>query len=44
MVYVSHNPAEVKRIANRVVSLDAGKVVAAGGPELLDAAHIDVLA
>jgi molybdate transport system ATP-binding protein len=44
MIYVSHNPAEVKRIASRVVSLDAGKVVAAGGPELLDAAHIDVLA
>jgi molybdate transport system ATP-binding protein len=44
MIYVSHNPAEVKRIASRVVCLDAGKVVAAGGPELLDAAHIDVLA
>ena len=44
MNYVSHNPAEVKRIASRVVSLDAGKVVAASGPELLDAAHIDVLA
>ncbi len=44
MIYVSHNPAEVKRIASRVVCLDAGKVIAAGGPELLDAAHIDVLA
>jgi molybdate transport system ATP-binding protein len=44
MIYVSHNPAEVKRIASRVVCLDGGKVIAAGGPELLDAAHIDVLA
>jgi molybdate transport system ATP-binding protein len=44
MIYVSHNPTEVKRIASRVVCLDAGKVVVAGGPELLDAAHIDVLA
>ena len=44
MIYVSHNPAEVKRIASCVVCLDAGKVIAAGGPELLDATHIDVLA
>jgi molybdate transport system ATP-binding protein len=35
MIYVSHDPAEVKRIATRVVKLDAGHVVATGGPELL---------
>ncbi|MGH6684422.1 MAG: molybdenum ABC transporter ATP-binding protein [Pseudolabrys sp.] len=35
MIYVSHDPAEVKALASRVVMLDAGKVVAAGGVELL---------
>ena len=35
MIYVSHDAAEVKRIASRVVRLDAGKVVATGGVELL---------
>jgi len=35
MIYVSHDPAEVKRIATRVVRLDAGKVVAEGGVELV---------
>jgi molybdate transport system ATP-binding protein len=35
MIYVSHDPAEVKRIAMRVVRLDGGHVVATGGPELL---------
>src|ERR1700690_2864211 len=37
MIYVSHDAAEVKRIASRVVRLDAGKVVATGGVELLSA-------
>jgi molybdate transport system ATP-binding protein len=37
MIYVSHDAAEVKRIASRVVRLDAGKVVATGGTELLSA-------
>lgn len=37
MIYVSHDPAEVKRIATRVVRLDAGQVVATGGVELLSA-------
>ena len=37
MIYVSHDAAEVKRIANRVVRLDAGRVAATGGVELLDA-------
>ncbi len=35
MIYVSHDAAEVKRIASRVVRLDAGRVVATGGAELL---------
>jgi molybdate transport system ATP-binding protein len=35
MVYVSHDAAEVKQIATRVVRLDDGRVTAAGGMELL---------
>jgi molybdate transport system ATP-binding protein len=35
MIYVSHDAAEVKRIATRVVRLEAGKVEAVGGVELL---------
>jgi molybdate transport system ATP-binding protein len=35
MIYVSHDAAEVKRIATRVVMLDAGHVAAVGGVELL---------
>jgi len=35
MIYVSHDPAEVRRIATRVVRLEAGKVVAEGGVELV---------
>jgi molybdate transport system ATP-binding protein len=35
MVYVSHTAAEVRRIATRVVRLDAGRVVAVGGLDLL---------
>lgn len=35
MVYVSHDATEVKRIATRVVRVDAGKVTATGGSELL---------
>ena len=37
MIYVSHDAVEVKRIANRVVRLEAGRVAAIGGVELLDA-------
>jgi molybdate transport system ATP-binding protein len=36
MIYVSHDAAEVRRIATRVVRLDGGKVVATGGIELLN--------
>jgi len=35
MIYVSHDAAEVKRIATRVVRVDGGRVVATGGAELL---------
>ncbi len=37
MVYVSHQAAELRRIATSVVRLDAGKVAATGGKKLLDA-------
>jgi molybdate transport system ATP-binding protein len=37
MIYVSHDAAEVKRIATRVVRLNGGKVTATGGAELLSA-------
>ena len=43
MVYVSHTAAEVRRIATTVVRLDAGRVVAAGGLDLLKDADIDGL-
>ena len=35
MIYVSHNAAEVKRIATRVVRIEGGKVLATGSVELL---------
>src|SRR5450759_4901139 len=35
MIYVSHDAAEVRRIASRVVRLGGGRVVATGGVELL---------
>jgi molybdate transport system ATP-binding protein len=41
MVYVSHQAAELRRIATAVVRLDAGRIAAAGGTELLDGAHTD---
>ena len=44
IIYVSHNAAEVKRIASRVVRLEDGRVTATGGTELLDAAQADMLA
>jgi len=43
MVYVSHTAAELRRIATNVVRLDAGRVTAAGGVELLDEADGDAL-
>jgi molybdate transport system ATP-binding protein len=44
MVYVSHTAAELRRIATTVVRLDAGRVVAVGGLDLLDDADVDGLA
>ena len=38
MIYVSHDAVEVKRIASRVVRLDAGRIAATGGVELLTSA------
>jgi molybdate transport system ATP-binding protein len=35
MVYVSHHPGELRRIATSVIRLDGGRVVASGGTELL---------
>jgi molybdate transport system ATP-binding protein len=42
IVYVSHTPAEVRRIATTVVCLEAGRVAAVGGLELLDHAAADI--
>jgi len=36
MIYVSHDAAELRQIATNVVRLDAGRVTAIGGVELLD--------
>jgi molybdate transport system ATP-binding protein len=44
MVYVSHNAGELSRLATSVVWLGAGRVVAVGGPELLQGANIEALA
>ena len=41
MVYVSHHAGELRRIATSVVRLDAGRVVAVGGKELLAEADAD---
>jgi molybdate transport system ATP-binding protein len=43
MVYVSHNPAELRRIATTVVWLESGRVMKTGGLELLDQADLDAL-
>jgi molybdate transport system ATP-binding protein len=44
MVYVSHNPTEVRRIASTVVRLDGGRVLGVGGREQLDAGTVDTFA
>jgi ABC-type molybdate transport system ATPase subunit len=44
MVYVSHNASELCRLATSVVRLEAGRVAAVGGPELLDVADLDAMA
>jgi molybdate transport system ATP-binding protein len=43
IVYVTHMPAEVRRIATTVVRLDNGRVTATGGLELLDVVEADIL-
>jgi molybdate transport system ATP-binding protein len=43
IVYVSHLPAEVRRIATHVVRLDAGRVAASGGLDLLANSDADLL-
>jgi len=43
IVYVSHTAAEVRRIATTIVRLNAGRVVATGGLELLKEADADAL-
>jgi molybdate transport system ATP-binding protein len=44
MVYVSHHAAELKRIATSVVLLDAGRVAATGGIDVLNAATAELMA
>jgi molybdate transport system ATP-binding protein len=41
MVYVSHQAAELRRIATSVVRLEGGRVTTAGGMDVLDAADAD---
>jgi molybdate transport system ATP-binding protein len=43
IVYVSHAPAEVRRIATTIVRLDKGRVMATGGLDLLAEAEADGL-
>ena len=43
IVYVSHTPAEVHRIATNVVLMEAGCVTATGGLELLEGTDADAL-
>jgi molybdate transport system ATP-binding protein len=44
IIYVSHNAAEVRRIAKRVVRIEDGEVTATGGVDLLDETQADMLA
>ncbi len=44
MIYVSHNAAEVRRIARHVVRIEDGEVTATGGVDLLDETQADMLA
>jgi molybdate transport system ATP-binding protein len=42
MIYVSHNAAELRRIATTIVRIDDGRVSGVGGAELLDAADAEL--
>lgn len=44
MIYVSHQPSEVRAIATQVVRIDNGRVTATGGFELLKDAEVDMIA
>ena len=41
MIYVSHQPAEIRNVANEVVRIEDGRLVAIGGLELLDTGSLD---
>jgi molybdate transport system ATP-binding protein len=43
MVYVSHQAAELRRIATSVVRLESGRVTASGGMDMLNAADADAI-
>jgi molybdate transport system ATP-binding protein len=43
MIYVSHQAADIRRIAASVVRIEAGEVKAVGGLELLDTADADTV-
>ena len=43
MVYVSHHAGELRRIATSVVRIEAGRVTAVGGKELLEEADADAV-
>jgi len=44
MIYVSHHAAEARRLATTVVRVEAGRIAASGGLELLDGAPADLSA
>jgi molybdate transport system ATP-binding protein len=44
MIYVSHHVGEIKRVATQVVRIEAGRVTATGGLELLDSGALDTFA
>jgi molybdate transport system ATP-binding protein len=43
MIYVTHHAAEVRRIATTVVQIEAGRVIAIGGPDLAQGPNFDGL-
>jgi len=40
MVYVSHDPAEMRKLATQIAIMQRGRVTAFGGSEILPAAHV----
>jgi molybdate transport system ATP-binding protein len=42
MIYVTHQADDARRLASTVVRIEAGRVAAVGGPELLDGAPADL--